>query len=196
MAAALAPGVELGGDEWGGLAGKRWAARADPFAPRAVTARAGRQAARGVAAVIERRALAGRKTGAGEIGRRQAGIEAGDLGSRFAVQPQGDGAHRRVLASSARIIVDLAVEIAGIEPGEARRITAIALAGKAVASNAGVRRTAIAAAQSDEFSRRGKRVPARLVGHAPAKHDKRHQPGKTANCHRWGTDRGGAGSPI
>lgn len=129
MAAALAPGIELGGDEGRRLAGKRRVACADPLAARAVTACAGRQAARGIAALIERRSRLVSKTGIGDIRGRQSGVEAGDLRPRFAVQPQGDGAHRRMFASPARIIVDLAVKVTCIEPGKARRITAVALAG-------------------------------------------------------------------
>ncbi|HMO74846.1 MAG TPA: hypothetical protein PKD99_05055 [Sphingopyxis sp.] len=155
VAPAHAPGVELRFEIGGGLPGERRIARPHAFAVVAVAGRARLKPARRVAALVE--------GGAGRVGRaggrggdRQGGIIGRNLAPVAAVQPRGDSAHRAMVAPPARIIVELAVEIAGVEPGEPRRLPSVALAREAVAGEAGGARTAIATAEGDRLARRAK----------------------------------------
>nr|WP_260394645.1 c-type cytochrome [Sphingobium lignivorans] len=63
------------------------------------------------------------------------------------------GAHGRMVAPPGRIVVQLAMQIARIETGEARRRPAIAFAIDAMTGEAGSRRAAVRAAERDHFPR-------------------------------------------
>ena len=89
-----------------------------------------------------------------------------------------------MFAPSVRIIVELPVQIARIEPGEARAGLAIAFAPQAMAGEAGGRRAAIAAAHRDRLAGRpeGIAVRRRVASH------EREQKQKGSGAHHWGTN--------
>jgi len=80
---------------------------------------------------------------------RQRSIICGDLLAIRAGQLAGDRPHDEMLAPTIGIVVELALEIARVETGEARRVAAVAFALRPVAGEAGGLRPAIAAAERD-----------------------------------------------
>lgn len=145
VAAALAraPGEELRLDIGGGLAGERRVAGADAFTDGAVTLSA--------FGGVERR-----YAGQGGRIRGQGGVIGRYLGAVHHAQPADDGTHFGMFAPAVRVIVELAVEIAGVEPREARDEAAVAFTLEAVAGRAGVSRAAVAAAKGNDLAAFGK----------------------------------------
>jgi hypothetical protein len=187
VAFRLAPGVKLTGDIGGGLTGKR---RVGGIAPAANTVArgAGREPARGIALVVE--AGARRNSGFDRPGYRLPRcVESRHLRAVVVAELAGDCSHRRMLAATVRIIVELAVKIARIKPGEARRVAPVAFAFQSVTGEAGRLGARVAAAHGDRLSARAKPIGRcrRMACWQKQEEEKRgfaHASG-TNGCARW-----------
>lgn len=163
VAAPVAPGSKLRLEIGGGLAGKRRIARAGAFARDAVALGARRERAPCVALDPEAprrrivRRLGGGQERAGK-GRGKRGIIGRDLRPVGGGELFGDGAHRLMFAAPGRIIVELAMEIAGIEAGEPRAEAPVAFALDAMAGETGGRGARVAAAHRNRLARRAERI--------------------------------------
>jgi len=112
------------------------------------------------AAAFAAGAVAGRAFGPVELGHLRQGHRSGgetrivgrNPGAILGIQPAHDSAHFGMFAAAVDIVVELAVKIAGVEPGETRDQPAIAFTLEAVARRAGVSRAAIAPAQRDHLA--------------------------------------------
>lgn len=131
-------------DVRGWLASERRIARPYAFASSPMAARASRD--------VKRRGM-GNRFGAS----RQGGVIRGDFRPVFAVQPPGDGTHFGVLAAAVGIVVELSMQIPGIQPGKPRCQAAVALAPETVAGCAGMGGSAIAATERDDLTTAAKR---------------------------------------
>lgn len=110
---AFAPSDKLRLEIGGGLPCERRVAGAAALASGAVAFRAGTETACRVALVPEMCCGSARRQRAGRR-QRERGIIGRDLGAILPVQPADDRAHRGMVATAAGIVVELAVEIAGI----------------------------------------------------------------------------------
>jgi len=121
--------------------------------------RTGTQLPRGIAFSVE---VQCRRIGRPVLGGRgrghQPGIVAGHLFPIRASQFARDGTHGEMLAPTICIIVELALQISGIDPGKARRLAAISFAGHAVAGEAGSLRPRIRATERDDLAGRTEAV--------------------------------------
>ena len=127
------------------------------FAVRAVTACAGRETARGIAVQVETRAF--RSGFRGSARRRgEGGIIGRDLRAVGVGESERDRAHQAMLAPPIDIIVELAVEIARIESGEARARAAVAFAAETMTGEAGRGCARVAAAERERLAGGAKRV--------------------------------------
>jgi cytochrome c2 len=125
---------------------------------------AGGQAARSIAVAVERQRL-------GSIGGRRGQGEGGIMERHrlalVAAQPLSDPAHLEMRPAAVGIGLELALEIAGIEPGQPRRAGAVAAPVEAVAGEAGVARPGPGAAHGDDPAVLGEAIErARLGGGA------------------------------
>lgn len=187
VASRLAPGAKLTRDIGGGLTGKR---RVGGIAPAGgtVTRGAGREPARGIALVVE--AGARRISGIDRPGYRlERRVVSRHFRAVVVAELAGDRAHRRMLAATVRIIVELAVEIARIEPREARRVAPVAFAFQSVTGEAGRFGARVAAAHGDRLSGRAKPIGQcrRMACWQKQEEEKRgfaHASG-TNGCARW-----------
>lgn len=150
---AVSPRAELSRDIGGALARQRRIGRPDSLPLRTVTGSAGAPI-EGRGAGIDRRTRRGRS-------RRQAGIISRHFRAVLGAQPQRNGTHRLMVAPAIGIIVDLAMQVARVEPRQARRLAAVALAAEPMAGHAGVLRTAVPPAERDRFSSGAKPVRVR-----------------------------------
>jgi hypothetical protein len=178
------PRGELRGQIGGRLPCKRRVGRADAFTPGSMAGAARSKVACGVAAIVKRSA-----------GRRRFGCSRGRLpprasriigrypGAFLPRQPLRDRPHDRMVAATARIIVELSVEISRVEACNARREPSVAFALDAVAGKAGRARTRVPASESNDLARRAKRVGAGR-GAARRQHE---QEGKGGAGHAGGT---------
>lgn len=96
--------------------------------------------------------------------RGQTGVPGRDGATAVLVQTPGDPRHDVVGTPAAGVVLHLLLQIALIEPGQARRRIPVALAIQPVAGEAGVARPAGAAAHGDHFAGRGE---------APVRHPRR-----------------------
>lgn len=152
------PGVELPGQVGGGLTTERRIARTDTFPGNAMTLCTGPKPARGIAMQIERGAFRVLRVLHLRPLEIQPGIIGRDARPRLAIQPPHDRAHQGMFAPAVRIIVELAVDIARIEPREPRGRAAITLTAQAMAPHAGRGRAGIAATERDHLAGGGKQV--------------------------------------
>lgn len=163
VAAPFAPGGKLRLKIGGRLAGERRIPRPHAFARHAVAFGARRERAPRVALgpkapcrhIVWR--LGGGQERAGK-GRGKRGIIGRDLRPVGGAELFCDGAHRFMFAASARIIVKLAVEIAGIESREPRGKAPVAFAFDAVAGETGGRGARVAAAHRNRLAGRAERI--------------------------------------
>jgi hypothetical protein len=163
VAAPVAPRSELRFEIGGGLAGERWIARSHAFARQAVAFGARRECASFVALGPEAaRGRIVRRSGGGQAlsGKRRGKcrIIGRDLRPVGGSELFGDGAHRFMFAASARIIVELAVEIAGIEAREPRGEAPVAFAFDAVTGETGGYGARVAAAHRNRLPSRAERI--------------------------------------
>nr|WP_245798658.1 hypothetical protein [Sphingopyxis flava] len=120
VARAVAKRSELRSDIGGGLARQRRIAGPCAFAGRAVAGCAGREIATGIPIVVESGSARILKLDQLVRGNGQARIIGGDLRPVATIEPPRDRAHHRMVAASAREIVELAMEITLVEAGEPR----------------------------------------------------------------------------
>jgi hypothetical protein len=196
---AVAPAVDLGDQVGHRLACKRRIAGANALAGIAMADGAGLQPTGRIALVVKRRARRIARPGGGGGG-RQAGIIGRYAGAIAGRQAPRHGVHHRVLPPPAGIVVELAVEIAGVAPGDARCVVAVAAAVEAVAGDAGMARAAVTAAQCDQLAGLAKGVGGRRRrGRASRREQHRAEDkGKPARgiLHGHGTCPVPAGSPT
>lgn len=148
-AVAGLPAVQLLQQIGIGLAGDlRIAAVARAFAVRPVTGGAGDDPARRIAAQIDR----WRRRGGAAPRRGHGGVIVGDRPAAVGVQRLGDPRHLIVRPEARGVILHLFLQIAGLQPGQARCGRAVALALQPVAGKAGVGRPAGAAAHGDDLA--------------------------------------------
>lgn len=154
--------------------------------------RTGRQASGWVAVPIEpgRRRICAR-VGGGRDNRLYSGIISGNFLPVRAGQLLRDRAHGEMLAPAIGIIVELALEIAGIEPGKTRRFAAIAFSLQAMTGETGCVRTRIGPAKGNHFARGAK---AAFHGCRVAS-GQQDQKGETGNTHIAGNRSGAARVP-
>jgi hypothetical protein len=187
VAFCLAPSAKLTRDIGGGLTGKRRVGGIAPAA-NAVARGAGREPARGIALVVE--AGACRNSGFDRPGYRLPRcVEGRHFRAVVVAELAGDCAHRRMLAATVRIIVELAVEVARIEPGEARRVAPVAFAFQSVTGGAGRLGARVTAAHGDRLPGRAKPIGRcrRMACWQKQEEEKRgfaHGSG-TNGCARW-----------
>jgi hypothetical protein len=119
-----------------------------------------RQSPRGIALVVEARTrrIAGFDRPRRGLDRR---VECRHFRSVAVAEFADDCAHRGMLAATICIIVELPMEIARVEPGEARRVAPVAFALQPVTGEAGRFGARIAAAHRDRLARRAKAVSRR-----------------------------------
>lgn len=134
-----------------------------------MTARAGGEAAFGVALGVERRHSL-RRRGAHRAG-HHIRIISGDRLFAIFIEGARDRLHLGMAAAPPSIIVELAEEVASAEAGEPRRARAIAHAVKAVTGKAGTARAVIAAAQRNQLARGGKRIGRARLRHIASRAD-------------------------
>lgn len=103
---------------------------------------------------------------------RQLRIIGRDFRAVAPAQPQRDPAHHGVVAPAVRIIVELAVKIAGVEPGQARTLSPVAFARQSVTRRAGGLGAAVASAERDRLARRAERAVMRRRAAARQKDQK------------------------
>lgn len=156
VALRFAPRAKLTRDIGGGLTGQRRISGI-AHAAHTVARGAGRQSPRGIALVVE--AGARRNSGFDRPGYRLPRcVESRHLRAVVVAELAGDCSHRRMLAATVRIIVELAVEIARVESGEARRVAPVAFALQPVTGEAGRFGARIAAAHRDRLARRAEAI--------------------------------------
>jgi hypothetical protein len=178
---ARAPCGKLGLEIGGGLASERRVRRI-AFAVRAVTACAGHKIARGITAKIETRAF--RIGFCGIVRRRGAGgIIGRDLRAVGVGQFERDRAHQRMVAPPVGIIVELAVEITGVEPGEARAGAPVAFAAQTMTGETCGFGAGVAAAERQRLAGGAKAV---VMGRRVASHQ-REEEKKGSGAHLAGT---------
>lgn len=142
----LAPQVELFGKVSGRLAGQRRVGRAKPLPLLAVTGCTGRQPTRGIAFMVKSQAP-GDLGGARE---RQPGVIDGHRLALAGVELLRDPAHLHVGAATVAISVQLAFQIACIEPRQTRRARAVPSPLEPMAGKAGVIRPCRRAAERNQ----------------------------------------------
>jgi hypothetical protein len=150
-APARFPAIDLLQRIGGGLARDGRLAFARALACGAVAGGAGGDPAAGVSGDPD-----GRGGGGGPrprlVVRGQTGVPGRDGATAVLVQTPGDPRHDVVGTPAAGVVLHLLLQIALIEPGQARRRIPVALAIQPVAGEAGVARPAGAAAHGDHFA--------------------------------------------
>ncbi len=187
------PRLELLFEIGGRLARKRGIAGV-AFAILGVTGRASGKTASGIAKLVQSLAPAGGGAGEGRGRYGKSSIIGRDLRAIAVIEAERDRAHQKMLAPAIGIIVDLAVEIAGIEPGKARGVLPVAFAAQAVAGKARGLGAGIAAAHRDRLARRAEAIMigGRVAGREWKQEEKRsgaHLAGTNAAM-RWFPKRG------
>lgn len=158
-APARSPSFELGFDVGRGLASERRVAGAKSLTPDAVALRAFRP--------VERR-----NPGPSRCRGGKRGVVGRDFRTVLPGEASGDRAHFGMFAAAVNVVVQLALEIAGVEPGEPRRMAAVTFAPQAVTGDTGIRRAAIAPAHRDDLAGSAEsRISAAFRATAAAEHD-------------------------
>ena len=154
-ARGAAPRLQLPGKIGGRLGAERRIGGPAPFAAKTVAGSAGGKTARRIARHIEPRRRPRRSRARRERQPRIIGRDALALGR---VQPRSDVAHLRMPSAPRRIIVQLPLEIAGVEACQPRRARTVAVAVETVAGEAGMLRPGITAAERDQLTGHGEAV--------------------------------------
>lgn len=118
----------------------------------------------------------------------QGGIVRRDLRPIARAEPPGDGVHRGMLAPPGGVIVQLPVEITGVEPRQPRGFAPVPLPLQAVAGEAGRRGAAVAAAERDRLPRgpeRAGRSRRLAAGDQQGGEKEEPHPGGTDPTERW-----------
>lgn len=144
--------LQLANKVFGGLPCERRVARSKPFAIFPVAGRAGDDAARGIAAMVEVHRLPIRADSRGGGHLR---IMPGHCRPLSAAELPRDPAHLRVLPPSVCIGVELPLQITGVEPCKARRARTVAIPVETVAGEARVLRPRPGTRQCDHFAAGG-----------------------------------------
>lgn len=203
VAAPFAPRSKLRLEIGGGLAGERRIAGSRAIASHAVAFGARRERAPFVA--LEPEAARGRivrRSGCGQALSRKRRGKRGVMGRDFrpvgGAELFGNGAHRLMFAAPARIIVELAMEIAGIEPREPRAEAPVAFALDAMAGETGGRGARVAAAHRNRLARRAERIRIARRRVASRQRDKGQgdQEEKGCGAHLAGTNFGAGWFPF
>jgi hypothetical protein len=102
----------------------------------------------------------GEGRGGGPRRRRHRRVVGGHGAAILVIEPSGDRRHGFVPPQVRGVVVQLLLQIAGVETGQTRRADAVAGAVQAVAGEAGVPRAALAAAERDQLAVGGERLAA------------------------------------
>jgi hypothetical protein len=153
------PLAQLLGEIGGRLPAERRVGRADALAVAPVAAAAGGDAARGVARGIK---LVRGRCRPLDRRERQRRIIGSDRLPVTLVEANGNRLHLLVLPPAARIVVELAHQIADVERRQPRGAGAVSATVEAVAGEAGIDRAAVTAAQGDQAARGSERIGGRL----------------------------------
>lgn len=146
----MPPQLDLLGKVGSRLSGKGRIGRADAQTLGSVTGRTGGERSARVAFTPQggdRYASVGRPGG-----NREPGIISGDRAAVAVIEAKRNPAHLLMLAPPVAISDKLALEIAGVEPGEAGRARSIPFAAKAMAGDTGIGSAGLATAHGDEFA--------------------------------------------